>query len=98
MIARKPADDCKRLHIGPVAHRQQGCMVLLTVRQFAVDQGRDERERGKRLPVGRGIISQVKSPVLSVRFSKSSYGYRHSFSHGTPSWFPSRERTPHDVR
>ena len=46
--------------IWPVAHRQEGRMVLLTIRQFAVDEGGDERERGERLPVGRGIVR--KSP------------------------------------
>jgi hypothetical protein len=42
-------------------------MVFLTVRQFAVDEGSDERERGEGLPVGHGIVSQAKPPVLSVR-------------------------------
>jgi hypothetical protein len=42
-------------------------MVLLTIRQFAIDEGSDERERGERLPVGRGIVGQAKPPVLSVR-------------------------------
>ena len=53
--------------MGPVAHRQQGRVVLLTIRQFAIDEGRDERERGQRWPVGRGIVGQAKPPVLSVR-------------------------------
>lgn len=37
-------------------------MVFLTVRQFAIDQGGDQRKRGERLPVGRGIVSQEKPP------------------------------------
>lgn len=53
--------------IGAVAHRQQGRMVFLTVRQFAVDEGGDHGERGDRLPVGRGIVSQENSPCLSIR-------------------------------
>ena len=42
-------------------------MVFLTVRQFAVDQGRDQLERGERLPVGRGIVGQAKPPLPFVR-------------------------------
>ena len=42
-------------------------MVFLSIRQFAVDEGSDEQERGEWLPVGRGIVSQAKPPVLSVR-------------------------------
>ena len=42
----------------PVAHRKKGGMVFLTIRQFAVDKGCDERERGERLPVGRGVGGQ----------------------------------------
>jgi hypothetical protein len=34
-------------HVGSVAHRQQGRMMFLAVRQFAIDEGRDERERGE---------------------------------------------------
>lgn len=49
-------------HIGLVAYRQQGRVVFLAVRQFAVDEGGDQRERGEWLPVGRGIVSQAKSP------------------------------------
>ena len=37
-------------------------MVFLAVRQFAVDEGRDERERGERLPVWRGIGYQEQPP------------------------------------
>ena len=33
-------------------------MVFSTIGEFAVDEGRDQRERGERLPVGRGIVSQ----------------------------------------
>ena len=51
----------------PVAHRQQGRMVFLAVRQFAVDERGDQRKCGDRLPVGRGIVSQAKPPILSVR-------------------------------
>lgn len=54
-------------HVGPVAHRQQGRMVFLTVRQFALDEGGGERERGERLPMGRGIVSQEKSPLGLVK-------------------------------
>ena len=54
-------------HMGPVAHRPQGGLVFLTVRPFAVEEGGDERERGERLPVGRGIVSQENSPCLSIR-------------------------------
>ena len=49
-------------HVGSVAHCQQGRRVFLAVRPFAVDEGRDRRERGERLPVGRGIVSQAKPP------------------------------------
>jgi hypothetical protein len=41
--------------------------VFLTIRQFAIDQGCDQRERGERLPVGRRIVSQAKPSFLSVR-------------------------------
>jgi hypothetical protein len=37
-------------------------MVFLTIRQFAVDEGRDQRERGERLPVGRGVVGPAKPP------------------------------------
>jgi hypothetical protein len=36
--------------------------VFLTVRQFAVDEGRDQRERGERWPVGRGVVRPAKPP------------------------------------
>ncbi len=59
-------DDGIVEHIGAVAYRQQGRMVFLTVRQFAVNDGCDQRERGKRLPVGRGLVGQDKSPSTEV--------------------------------
>jgi len=37
-------------------------MVFLSISGFAVDEGRDEWERGERLPVGRGIVGQAKPP------------------------------------
>ena len=55
-------------HIRPVAHRQQGDMVLLSIRQFAVDEGGDQRERGERWPVGRGIVPSKTSLPLKSRF------------------------------
>ena len=39
-------------------------MVFLAVCQFAVDEGGNERERGERLPLGRGIVLYVKSPFF----------------------------------
>ena len=45
-------------HLGPVAYRQQGRVVFLSIHQFAVDEGRDERERGEGLPVGGGVVGQ----------------------------------------
>jgi hypothetical protein len=60
-------DDGIVEHAGPVARRQQDRRVFLAVRPFAVDEGRDQRERGEWLPVGRGIVSQENSPCLSIR-------------------------------
>jgi hypothetical protein len=52
-------------HIGPVAHRQEGRLVFLTVRLFAVDEGGDERERGEWWSVGRGVVGYVWPPFFS---------------------------------
>ncbi|MDV7394843.1 hypothetical protein RZS08_25890, partial [Arthrospira platensis SPKY1] len=68
--------------MGSVAHSQQGRMVFLTIRQFTVDDGGDERERGERLPVGGGIVSHEKSPLGLVKRAATATG---TVSHGTSS-------------